>query len=113
MNWYNQYQVSPYNTVNKNVNDTIYLTATGSGSAASSPVYTAAFTKSTNASGTIVKDTALTGHYVVVSADGGKTLTFTATVTDNCSTPQTSPAVSSTAVIAVQCVAPTCGFSLS
>ncbi len=113
MNWYNQYQVSPYNSVNKNVGDTVYLTATGSGSAAPSPVYTATFTKSTNASGTIVTDTALTAHYVVVTADGGLTLTFNATVTDNCSTPMTSLPVSSTAIIAVSCVTPTCGFSLS
>ena len=99
--------------VNKNVGETVYLTATGSGSAAPSPVYTATFTKSTNAGGTIVTDTALTAHYVVVVADAGKTLMFYAKVTDNCSTPMTSPEVSDTAVIAVQCVTPTCGFTLS
>lgn len=112
MSWYNQYQVNPYNTVNKNIGDTIYLTATGSGSSASSPVYTATFTSS-NTTGTIVKDTTLTGHYVVVASDAGKTLTFSSTVTDNCSTPKTSPLVSSTAIIATQCTNPTCGFSLS
>lgn len=111
MEWYNS-TASPYNVVNKNVGDTVYLTATGSGSTAPSPVYTATFT-STNTSGTIIKDSPLTGHYVVVSMDAGKTLTFTSTVTDNCSTPMTSLPVNSTAVIAVPCVTPTCGFSLS
>ena len=102
--------------VNKNVGQTVYLTATGSGSAAPSPVYTALFrvTASIGTPGaSIVSTGALTATYAIPAVDSGKTLTFYAKVTDNCSTPMTSPEVSDTAVIAVQCVSPTCGFSLS
>lgn len=106
---YNSRAVYPYNTVNKNVGDTIYMTATGSGGVAP---YNATFTSS-NTSGVIVKDTSLTGHYVVVAADANKTLTFYATVTDSCTTPMTSAQVSSTAIISGLCVVPGCGFVLS
>lgn len=102
--------IYPFNTVTKNVGDTITLTATGSGGTAP---YTATFTKSTNASGTINSTGALTATYIVPAADSGKTLTFYATVRDSCSTPMTSAQVSSTAVINVQCTVPTCGFALS
>jgi len=98
--------------VNKNVGDTVYLTATGSGSAAPSPIYTATF-RQTNGSGTITSTGALTATYLVVTADSGKIITFYAKVTDNCSTPMTSPEISDTATIAVLCVNPTCGFTLS
>ena len=110
MVWYNQFGIGILNTVNKNVGETVYLTATGSGGVAP---YEATFTKSTNAGGSIVTDTTLTAHYVVVAADAGKTLTFYAKVTDSCYTPMISSEVSSTAIIAAVCTTPTCGFSLS
>ena len=98
--------------VNKNVGDTVYLTATGSGSAAPSPIYTATF-RQTNGSGTITSTGALTATYLVVTADSGKVITFYAKVTDNCSTPKTSPEVPDTATIAAECVNLTCQFMLS
>jgi len=98
--------------VNKNVGDTVYLIATGSGSAAPSPIYTATFRK-VGGTNSIVSTGNLTATYLVAPGDAGTTITFYAKVTDNCSTPMTSSEVSDTAVIAVQCVIPVCGFSLS
>ena len=109
MEWYNQFGIGILNTVNKNVGDIVYLTATGSGGVAP---YKAAF-RLVNGSGVILVPSALTGQYKAVAADAGKTITFYAKVTDSCSTPQTSSEVSSTAIIAVSCTTPTCGFSLA
>jgi len=98
--------------VNKTVGQTVYLTATGSGSAAPSPVYIATFRK-VGGVNSIASTGALTATYLVAPGDAGTTITFYAKVTDNCSTPMTSPEVFDTAVIAAQCVQPVCGFSLS
>lgn len=106
---YETVTIRPY-AVTKNVGDTIYLTATGSGGIAP---YTATFTKSTNATGTITITGALTATYLVPSGDAGQTLTFYSTVTDSCSTPKTSAQVQDTATINAICNVPNCSFALS
>lgn len=99
-------------SVNKAVGQTVYLTATGSGSTAPSPVYTATFRK-VGGTGIITSTGALTAQYLIPSGDSGTTITFYAKVTDNCSTPMTSAEVSNTAIVTVNCVVPTCGFALT
>lgn len=102
---FNPYYV-PY-AITKPVGGTVSLTATGTGGI--SP-YTATF-RQTGGLGTIITDTALTAHYVVIAADAGKTITFYAKVTDSCSPPQTSPEVLDT--VAVTCTVPSCGLTMA